>query len=63
MPLAITRGAEGATDRMIDENRSRRTHLGHDVQGGADNQRGDFRIFDDVGDETDRLVAKGSVGD
>ena len=63
MPLPITRGAEGATDRMVNENRSRRRHLGHDVQGGADDQRGNSRIFDDVGDETDGLMAKGSVGD
>ncbi len=63
MPLAVLRRTESAADRMIDENRSGRTHLGHYVEGGADDQGGNLSIFDNVGDETDGLVAKGSIGD
>jgi hypothetical protein len=59
---AILRRPEGAAHRMIDERRARRRDFAHDVVGGADHQRRDAFGFEDVGDETDGLMTKGSVG-
>ena len=55
--------AKGPTDRMIDKNGARRWHMGHDVQDRSNNQSRDVMAFDDMGDETDGLVAEGSVRD
>jgi hypothetical protein len=60
--LAIMGRAEGAADGMIDKDRARWGDFAHDVEGGADHQCRNAVGFDDVGDETDGLVAKGSVG-
>jgi hypothetical protein len=61
--FAIVRRAEGAADRMIDERGARRDDFAHDVVCRADDQGRNAARFDDVGDETDGLVAEGSVGD
>jgi hypothetical protein len=53
--------AEGATHRMVDENRTRGRNLGHDVKNRADDQGGDSTALDYMSDETDGLVTKGSV--
>jgi hypothetical protein len=47
---------------MVDESGARRSHFTHNIERGADNQRGDSTILDDVSDETDGLMAKWSVG-
>jgi len=59
---AIVRRTEGACHRMIDEGSTRRGDSAHDVVGSADHQCGDAAGFDHVSDETDGLVAEGSVG-
>jgi len=48
---------------MIDKNGARRPDLGHDVEHCADNEGWNSMALDDMGDETDRLMAEGSVGD
>jgi hypothetical protein len=60
---AVSGAAKGATDGMIDKNGARRRDMGHDVQGRSNNQSRDVMAFDDMGDETDGLVAEGSIGD
>lgn len=60
---AVARTAEGASDRMVHEYSAGRTDLAHDVERRPDNQRGDLCVFDDMRDETDGLVAEGSIGD
>ena len=47
---------------MIDENGPRRRDLSHDVVNRADDQSRDAMAFDHMGDETDGLVAEGSIG-
>ena len=47
---------------MINESGPRRRHDTHDVMDCADNQRRYAAAFDHMGDETDRLMAEGSVG-
>jgi hypothetical protein len=37
--------------------------MGHDVQDRSNNQSRDVMAFDGMGDETDGLVAEGSIGD
>jgi len=59
---AIVGWAKGAAHRMIDEDRPRRGDYAHDVVGGADHQRRNALAFDDMGDETDGLMAERSVG-
>lgn len=54
--------AEGAPDRMIDKDGAWRHDLAHDVEGRTDDERWNASTLDDVGNETDGLVAKGSVG-
>lgn len=61
--LAIVRRAEGAADGMIDERGARRDDFAHDVVRRADDQGRNAARFDDVGDETDGLVAERSIGD
>ena len=54
--------AEGAAHRMIDKQRARRRDLAHDVVRRADHQGGNPLGFDHMSDETDGLVAEGSIG-
>ena len=56
------RRAEGAPDRMIDKDGAWGRDFTHDVEDRTDDQRGDASPFNDMSDETDGLVAKGSVG-
>ena len=37
--------------------------MGHDVQDRSNNQSRDVMAFDDMGNETDGLMAEGSIGD
>jgi hypothetical protein len=48
---------------MVDESGARRCDFAHDVVRRADDQRRNSSAFDDMGDETDGLMAEGSVGD
>jgi hypothetical protein len=48
---------------VIDENSAGRRDFRHDVEHRTDHERGDAARFNDVGDETDGLVAKRSIGD
>jgi len=63
MALPITRWTKGTPNRMVDENRPGRSHLGHDVQGGADHQRWYMGVFEHVSNETDGLMTEGSIRD
>lgn len=54
---------ESAPDRMIDKDGARRHDLTHHVEGGADDESRNATTLDDMCDETDGLMAKGSVGD
>ena len=47
---------------MIDEGRPRRRDLSHDIVRRADDQSRNASAFDHVGDETDGLMAKRSIG-
>jgi hypothetical protein len=58
---AITRRAEGAAHWVVDKNGAWRGHLAHDVMCRANEQRRNSLAFDDMGDETDGLMAKGSI--
>jgi hypothetical protein len=62
MPASLSGTAKGATHRMVDENGAWGWNFGHDVENRADDEGGDSTILDDMSDETDGLVAKGSVG-
>jgi len=59
---AVVRRPEGTAHRVIDERGSRWGDFAHDVMGGADHQRGYAVAFENMGDETDGLMTKGSVG-
>ena len=61
MALPIVRWSKGAADGMIDEHGSRRPHLAHDVVRRADYQGRNSLALDHVSDETDGLVAEGSI--
>jgi hypothetical protein len=63
MPRAFMRRAECPANRMIDEGGARRGDLDHNVVCRADHQCWDAARFDHVSDETDGLMAEGSVGD
>ncbi len=54
--------AEGAAHRMIDKQRARRRDSAHDVVRRADHESRNSLAFDHMSDETDGLVAKGSIG-
>ena len=56
------RRAKRPAHRMIDEGRARRTNSAHDVMSCADDQSWNVPAFDHVSDETDGLMAEGSVG-
>jgi len=60
--LPIAGRPEGAADRMIDEGGARRCDPAHDVVRRADHHCRDSSGFDHMGDETDGLVAEGSIG-
>jgi hypothetical protein len=60
--LPLTRRAESPADGVVDENRSRRSDSAHDVVSRSDDERGNAPTFDDVGDETDGLMAERSIG-
>jgi hypothetical protein len=47
---------------MIDKDCARRCDLAHDVMRRTDHQCRDALAFDDMGDETDGLMAEGSIG-
>src|SRR3972149_7443698 len=59
---AVMRRTEGAPHGMIDENCARRRDFAHDIERRADDQSRNALGLDDMGDETDGLMAKGSVG-
>ena len=63
MTRPFVRWPESPADRMIDEGRPRRGDLIHDIVRRADDQSRNALAFDHVGDETDGLVAKRSIGD
>ena len=58
---AVMGRAEGAAHRMIDKDRPWRQDVADNIDGGARQQRRNALIFDDMGDETDGLVAEGSI--
>lgn len=47
---------------MIDKSGAWRRNLAHNIVRRADHQRWYAAAFNDVGDETDGLVAEGSIG-
>lgn len=47
---------------MIDERGARRWDFADDVMGGADHQCRNSTRFEHMGDETDGLMAEGSIG-
>jgi hypothetical protein len=47
--------------RMIDKHRPRRGNFAHNIVRRAGNQRRNALTFDDVGNETDGLMAKRSI--
>ncbi len=59
---AIVGRAEGATDGMVNKYGAWRCDLAHDVEGGTGEQGRNAMRFDHMGDETDGLMAKRSVG-
>jgi hypothetical protein len=59
---AVAGTAEGATHGMIDKDGARRWNYGHDVENRADDEGGNSTGLDPMSDETDGLVAKGSIG-
>ncbi len=63
IPWPVMGRAESATHGVVDKNRARRGDFTHDVECRANHQRGNALAFDNVSDETDGLVAKGSIGD
>lgn len=62
MTRPFVRRPESSADRMIDEGRPRRRDLSQDIVRRADDQSRNASAFDHVGDETDGLMAKRSIG-
>jgi len=58
----IVRRTEGAADGMVYEYGAWGFNLAHNVVGRADDQRWDAARFYHMGDETDGLMAEGSIG-
>ena len=59
--VAVVRWPKGPSDGVVDEDGPRRLNVAHDVERRADHQ-GRYAVrFDDVGDETDGLVAERSI--
>ncbi len=59
---AIVRPTEGAAHGVIDENSTGWRDFAHNIERRSDHYGRDSATFDDVGDETDGLMAEGSVG-
>src|SRR5262245_45437935 len=59
----VAGAAKGPTHGVIDKNRPWRRDFKHDVQSRSNNQSRDVTAFDDMGDETDGLMAEGSIRD
>jgi hypothetical protein len=59
--LAVVRRTESAPDRVIDKHGTRRSYLIHNVMDCTCDECRNAFCFDDVGDETDGLVAKRSI--
>ena len=57
----IMRWTECPAHGVIDKSAARGRDFQHDIERGADYERGNALGFDDVGDETDGLVAKRSI--
>lgn len=53
---------EGSAYRVIDKDSSRWCDFAHYVERGADHQGWNAARLNDVGDETDGLMAKRSIG-
>jgi hypothetical protein len=53
---------EGTPHGMIHKNRARRGNLAHDVERRTGDESRNAPIFQNMGDETDGLMAEGSVG-
>ena len=53
---------EGAADGMVNEHGARRFNLAHNVVGRAHDQRWNATRFYHMGDETDGLMTKRSIG-
>jgi hypothetical protein len=62
VPLAVVRRAKSAANRMIDKDGARWWNPQQDIQSGTDDQGGNVVALDDMCDETNGLVAEGSVG-
>jgi hypothetical protein len=60
--IAVMRWPEGSAYRVIDKDSSRRCHFAHYVQSGADHQGWNAARLNNMGDETDGLMAKRSIG-
>jgi hypothetical protein len=59
--LPVVWRPKGATNGMIDEGGARRPNLAHDVARRANDEGRNSLALDHVGDETDGLIAEGSV--
>ena len=59
---AVVGRAEGAAHWMVDKDRARRRDLADNIEGRARQQCRNAVILNHMGNETDGLVAKGSVG-
>ena len=57
------RWTEGAAYWIINKDSPRRYHSAHDVPSGANHQGWNAACLNNVGDETDGLMAKRSIGD
>jgi hypothetical protein len=62
VPALLARTAEGATHRMVDKNGAWRWNSGQDIENRADDEGRYPPALDHMGDETDGLVTKRSVG-
>ncbi len=61
MALPIAWWSKGAADGMINEHCAWRSDLAHDVVRRADHHGRNSMALDHVSDETDGLVAEGSI--
>jgi hypothetical protein len=56
------RASKCATHRMVDKNGTGRPNFFYNIQRGANDQRGNSIILDNVSDETNGLMAERSIG-
>ena len=63
MAEVLVRQPESSGDGMVDECRTRRRDLEHNVVSRADDEGWNASAFDHVSNETDGLMTKGSVRD